>query len=736
MTHLNGSRRKVRAHPKQYVRVRTVNIFIVLLVAVFAITACQKDDCIDDPCAAGCSNCPGDPCDDPCANPAACPGMCDEIKTGFTEDDLKATGEITETSGGYTLKGSLELQTGDNASVVLSNADLEVTINADGTVGNISGKAEIPSPSNHFEFADPVQGAVGMYTGKFINDNMGFDILLKDEINYFVFYIEVALELKVGANNNTEDTKPISIKPPVGGKIVFIADYNDPMFYFSAAQDALGSLSMGYSIRGQLPFVPLQPVEKLVAFDGMSYRGGSFSVFKVIDVEGYTIRNVEFDAGLAEEDPFPLQFNAGFAAGINGAFNLSLPIATFISFGIPMGEASAAVVAEAGTGGAKGVAFLNGLAEPDNSWWPDFVPVKPGGSLRASGYVDQTSLFDLALEGEFNIQLPSTSQGLEGAARVTNEAFTLDGGVTVNDALWQAGITFKKDETELAAQPPEAFMGDIDGIVTEEIDSAFNKVDQKLAELQQATADYELELSLRGLRSALPAVIQKAKETIADAIDAGIASGRKQANDELSKRGLALCGDNIASVVRKVDDPYISALNKLLAAVEDTKDNAQTRIELEAALRNLAALNKIDKTVTVTVTAGNKKTLVVPKCTFTENFTRKVTIKATVLTSEQVAQLNQAADNVQYIQETSDLVIAVQEILDRLPSKDELAQLKGDIQNGTVQIPEIGEAGFVYDHSKKSFSFFLVVAGERKPLAGDNPFDPGALAETIYKLML
>jgi hypothetical protein len=345
-------------------------------------------------------------------------------------------------------------------------------------------------------------------------------------------------------------------------------------------------------------------------------------------------------------------------------------------------------------------------------------------------------LFDLSLEGEFSLQLPTTTQKIEGAARATNEAFTLNGGVSIDEELWQAGITFKKDETELAAQPPESLLNGIDGLVTAEIDSAFNQVDQKLNELEQATADYELELSLRGLRSALPTVIKEAKEIIADAIDAGIASGRKLASDELSKRGLALCGDNISSVVKKVDDPYINALNKLLAAVDESMDNEQTRIELEAALRELASLNRIDKTVTVTITAGNKKTLIIPKCTFTENFTKKVKIKATVLTSEQVAQINQAADNVKYIQETSDRMFAVQEILDRLPSQDDLAQLKEDIQNGTKQIPEIGGAGFVYNHSKKSFTFFLEVAGERKPLSGDNPFDLKAITETIYQLLL
>lgn len=113
------------------------------------------------------------------------------------------------------------------------------------------------------------------------------------------------------------------------------------------------------------------------------------------------IQGSSFNVELVEENPFPLNFTAGYGAGVNGEFELSLPVNNWITFGIPLGEASAAITAEAGTEGAKAQAFLNGLAKQDNSWWPEFIPVKPGGQICTSGYVQQEGQFDLELSGAF-----------------------------------------------------------------------------------------------------------------------------------------------------------------------------------------------------------------------------------------------------------------------------------------------------------------------------------------------
>ena len=723
---------------------KSIKSILLILVLLISLQSCDKSDCKDDPCSEGCGECPDICVNDPCGNPIECTGLCPIIDDGtLSKNDLKGEGNVVETDDGMSVDGKLTITTPNEKEVVLEDAEITVEYNEDGSIKKMEGSANVPSSTDYMEFTDPVQADLGYYTGKWLNENWDLDILLVDERFYLAFKIAVALELKVGANSDPNASKPLSIKPPVGGHILYIFDYTDPFYYYSAAQDVLGSMSFGESYEGNIPYEPIQPVDEIVTFDGKSVRGGTFPIFKVIEASGVMIQGNDFNIELVEENPFPVSFKAGYAAGVNGEFELSLPISSWITFAIPLGEASAAITAEAGTSGIKAQAFLNGLAKPDNSWWPEFIPVKPGGQIRTSGYVQQAGEFDLELSGAFNLELPSNTYEVEGIMGANNEAFSMAGSVLASGMKWEAGAEFKKDETEFKAKPPQELLDDINALVDANVDSALLKAETALADLEKATADYELELSLRGLRSAIPAIVSEAKKRIADEMAAGIASGRSQANSELSKRGLALCSDNIASKVNAIDDPYIKALDRLNNAAKASNDNESTRKEIEGALRDLAKLNRINTSITVTITAGNKVvkdpvfgTTITPKCTIKSSFTKTVKIDVEVLTSEQVALLNTAADNVKYIAETSDIKIAAEEIWERIPAKEIMEKLKDDIASGTKVIPSIEEVGFINHHDKNTFSYYWVANGERTDLEDINIFDPDSIAEAIINSLL
>ena len=719
-------------------RPNSINPFIfIVFILLLGLQACNKKNCDDD------GSCP-DICEtDPCGNPTVCPGQCPVIEDGtLSKSKLKGEGNVVETDDGMSVDGKLTITTPNNEEVVLEDAKITVKYNDDGTVKSMEGTASVPSPTNYMEFTDPVQADLGYYSGKYLNENWNLDILLVDDRFYLAFKIALTLELKVGTKSDPEATKPLSIKPPVGGHILYIFDYTDPFYFYSAAQDLLGSMCFGESGEGNIPYVPIQPVDEIVSFDGKSVRCGTFPIFKVIEASGTLIQGTDFNVELVEENPFPLSFSAGYAAGINGEFNLSLPISSWINFEIPLGEASAAITVEGGTNGIKTQAFLNGLAKPDNSWWPDFIPVKPGGQIRTSGYVQQAGQFDLELSGKFNLELPSKTYAVEGIMGADNEAFTLAGSVLANNLTWAAGAEFRKDETEFKAKPPQELLDNINSLVNANIDSAFDKAETALADLEKATADYELELSLRGFRSAIPTIVSEAKKRIADEIAAGIKSGRDQANSILSSKGLALCSDNISSVVKKLDDPYIKALDRLNNAAKSSNDNATTRSEIEGALRDLAKLNRLKKSVTVTITAGNKKVNNpspipdVPACTVKDDFKRTISIDVEVLTSEQVVLLNTAADNVKYIAETSDIKIAAQEIFDRIPAKEIMAKLKDDIQSGVKTIPSIEEVGFINHNAKGTYSYYWIVDGKKSELSDIDIFNPDSIAEAIIDDLL
>ncbi|MFD2099264.1 hypothetical protein [Flagellimonas iocasae] len=721
----------------------------ILLMLVLAIS-CSKGDNIEpiaeDPCKTN-----------PCGNPEQCLDQCDDENptdpSGITEDDLEPEGDITETENGYLVEGSLTMNTDSGEPIVFAEADLDVQFNDDGTLKSMSGTTEIPAPTNYFEFETPVQADIGFFTGKFLNENRDFEIQLVDERSYFVFAISAGLELKLGVNDDPDAHKPLSIEAPVGGHITYIADYTDPMFFFSLGGDALGggdggdnnnggsdgdsshnklsSVSFGASFGSNFMYVPTNPVEgNVVTFQANQVTGGTVSFFKILEASGMYYQNRGFSADLNFDEPMESDFGVNYRSGINGQLDLSLDITSFISFGFPIGSGSAAVVAEASTNdGVVAKAFINGLVDPDLSWWPNFIPLMPDGDLNAYGFVEQTGNFDIGMSGSFEIQMPTGDQSMEGAVRATPEAFTMEGQVVSGDDVWGASAVFTTSETKCIATTPDNFTDGISETVTEQIDAAIATTEQAIQDLQDAEDQYELELSLRGLRAALPGIIDQAQDAIDDAVAAGLASGRSTINSYLSDYDRILCSDNLSGQIDAIVRGHRNALTRLRNAVSETNDNATTRAELEGALRDLASLDRINRTFSVTIIHGHKTFGCGDLWTMTA--TRSVTINETILTSGQKAQLLEAADNVKYIEEADGIRIEAQDIVDQLPTVEELESLKDNVEACVQELTNgIGGAGFVYNHDTEEFTHFVIINGEEKEVGTFNIFSKNELIET------
>lgn len=681
----------------------------------------------------------------------------------ISDNSITPQGVITNTENGYTVDGSLTIATVSSGDVVFDNANLDVQFDDDGTLMSVTGTSEIPAPSNYFEFENPVQADVGFFSGKFLNENRYFEIQLVDDSWYFVFAVSVNLELKLGANNDPAAQKPLTIKAPVGGHITFIADYTDPMFFYSLGGDALGggtsnnsggsgngsngnssssklaSVSFGASYGSNFKYISSNPVNgKTVSFQANQVTGGTVSFFKVLEATGMYYQNRGFDVNANFDEPMESNFGYNYRAGINGKLDFSFDIASFISFGFPIGSGSAAIVAEASTNnGIVAKALINGLVEPDLSWWPSIIPVAPSGNMNAYGFVEQTGNFDIGLSGVFDLETPTGSQSIGGAMRATPEAFTMEGQVTVNDDIWQANATFTKDETKVIATPPVNFTAGISETVSSQIDAAIETTEKAKADLLAANDKYEFELSLRGLRAALPTIIDNANTEITKAVNSAVAAAENQASSIASSNGAAICSTNISSIVNGAVQPYRDALNRLKNAVNDSNDNEQTRAELESALRYLATLDKINKTVTVTISYGNKAVnnpSPIPdinKCSvWSSSTTRNRTISATILTATQVSQLLEAADNVKYIAEADGIKFDAQVILDKLPTIEELNNLKDGVDACISELTDgLQASGFRYNNNTKEFSPFIVVNGEEKTVKAYNIFSGDELVE-------
>ena len=672
--------------------------------------------------------------------------------------NLTTSGTVTDTENGYLVDGTLTMDTQASGTIVFNNANLDVEFDANGNLASVSGTAEIPSSSNYFEFEDPIQADIGFFTGEFLNNNRNFEIQLVDERTYFVFAISVNLELKLGANDNPDAQKPLSISP-LGGSITYIADYTDPMFFFSLGGDALGGgdtndndgnngdnnnnsshqklagVSFGASLQSNLMYIPTNPIPgEDMSFEANQVTGGSVSFFKILSVSGMYFQNRGFDVDANFDEPMASNFGANYRAGINGKLDLELEIASFINFGFPIGSGSAAIVAEASTNnGIVAKAFINGLIEPDLSWWPEFIPIKPGGYLNAYGFVEQTGNFDIGLSGELNLETPTGEQSIGGFMQATPQAFTMGGQVTINDETWEANATFTKDETKVVATPPVSFTDGIAETVTGQIDTAIETTEQAISDLEAANEAYEFELSLRGLRAALPGIINNANSEIDKAVASAVASGESQANSILRQYTAALCSTNISSKVNGIVAPYRNALTRLKNAVNDSNDNTQTRTEIEAALRQLVSLDNINKNVSVKITYGNKafnNPSPIPdikKCSIWSTSTnRNVNVKATVLNTEHKAQLLEAADNVKFISETHGLRFDAQVIVDQLPTVEELENLKDGAEACISELTDgLEKSGFTYYHDSKQFKPFIIVNGEEKEVSDFNIFNAG-----------
>ena len=283
------------------------------------------------------------PCDDPCANPDQCSDKCENPATGLNQDSFVPEGTITETDDGYMLEGKLTIPFDSIGEVVFENADIDISFNDDGTLKDITGNVEVPPLENFFEFAQPLQADIGFFSGKYLNENRNYEIVLKDDRSYFVFSIQANIELKIGANNDPNDTKPLSISPGSAG-IALITDYTDPMFFFSIGGGIAGGdgednnssggdnnggnnggnngnnsndgrllgVSFGGSFGGNIVYEPTNPVDDVVSFGAKTVVGGSASFFKIVEMSGLLYENKGFSIDADLQDPLSSDIGVGY----------------------------------------------------------------------------------------------------------------------------------------------------------------------------------------------------------------------------------------------------------------------------------------------------------------------------------------------------------------------------------------------------------------------------------------
>jgi hypothetical protein len=233
-------------------------------------------------------------------------------------------------------------------------------------------------------------------------------------------------------------------------------------------------------------------------------------------------------------------------------------------------------------------------------------------------------------------------------------------------------------------------MDEIASTVNDEVLPRIDEAEAAWNDVQDATEDYEFELSLRGLREDIPPMIDEGRARLSAGVAQAIAS----------QDGKIWEGD-FRTKIQAADNVYYDQLTQLRNAATNATDNATTRATLERELREMAA-----------------------RKTFTFRYSYSVfgqvvystTVTRTVLSDSQANRLLQAADNVHRIGETSDIKVQMEQIYETVNDRELFEEVRDDLEDGLLRMAAIDELGFVVVHDDGSFGLYAGIAGDRYEL--------------------
>ncbi len=663
------------------------------MLALFAtLTLTLVAACGESPTAPPAGN--GDPDPDPPADTV--PPIEQLPVSNLTRDDLEATGTVVDTEDGFTVDGALTMTTSDTSAVTFTNAELVVRHDEQGRVRSISGKAEIPSPHERIEFEDPVRADVGFFPGKWLNENRDLGITLQEDTDYFVFDFEARLQMNIATGETGEDAvRAVSVQAPVGGRALMVMDFADPMYYVYGQQDLLGNVGTGWSLNQRIPFRPSRSVGAGVvdfgAFDGGAIRKGSFPIFKIIKVTGVSVDNAYTEFHMSTEDPLSSDLRVGYRLGSEGEAELDLGIKDMVGISIPLASSSSGVWAEASVQDVfNGYYYAEGQTSDDRSWWPSFIPVKPANVLAANAYVTSEGAFEVGLSGTYGWEFPDGLHTMGGVFNLNNDAMLLEGRVVSGDIEYAVGGRVTEQETRAYFQPPQQLMDEIASTVNDEVLPRIDEAEAAWNDVQEATQDYEFELSLRGLREDIPPMIDEGRAQLS----AGVASAIAQQDGKAWE-------SDFRSKITAADNVYHDQLTQLRNAATNATDNATTRAVLERELREMAARKIFSFTYRYQVFGVT---------VYSTTVTRRI------LSDTQANRLLQAADNVHRIGETSDIKVQMEQVYETVNERELFEDVRDDLENGVLRMAAIDEMGFVVVHDEGSFGLYAGIAGEHYEL--------------------
>jgi hypothetical protein len=644
---------------------------------------------------------------------------------------------------GYVNDGILEVDFG-NRMQRFENSVLELEFDSEGNLLDISGETDVPvNLAENVTLANTTRARVGLLTGAEINSDPNFGITLKDEFEYFAFYISTSTELTIGDPNDPSITESLTLDLPLSGEIVFISDPYDPFFYRYASVPFVGEFGRGDSFNGFIPFIPQEDFDELDSFEGNILEKGSFGIgFKVFDffnIEGSRVirlPNVIDDIDWLN----PLDSAIEFKAGINGEASFSFAILSVGIFDFSLATASTTL----DVGFDRQHAAMQTTIAPDVSWQPDWFPILPTTEIVGNWSIDGSGEFSGLLSGSYDSQIPPAQ--LSGLMEVSNTGAMFSAEIPDPEFPLSLSLVFENNTTTALIDTPTV---DINPLINSAVDQGFDRavaeVEQALAEAEAAFGNYQIAFSLDGLRSQLPNIAdqvigilngipQTAYDETYDAVLAGFR------NTCRTYASVTFCGDDFVDEVaraqsaartarNKANDeiaPYLARLNTLKDRASNVEDGPAFRSALKVIL-----LEAIDNRLfSFSYTFSQTVIIDFVVTSYSVTVSRTYSNTFTIINSANTALLQTAADNVDDIDPAYTFYLDTQAIFDSLPTEEAIAQARQEVENNVVQLPTFSGAGYTVTGSV--LTPFVILDGDEVPIGdGVNPLDPASLLGAI-----
>lgn len=625
-------------------------------------------------------------------------------------------GDVIPMTDGYESVGDLVVATNEFEQE-FRNATLTLIFDENDELDLLNGDTDLPLQlSENVAVNGNVRAVVETLTGREINEDTDFGIQLMDDTKYFVFYIGTAFDITITDRSDPTQQETITLGTPATGEILMIADPTDTFLYDYSSTPLVGSRGTGSSDNGLIPFVPALSFAALDSFTGHQLENGSIGLgFKYVDffeVSGTGVFKNSTYADINFDDVFASDFE--YRGGLNGDLDFALSVVGFGLFSFDLAEVSATL--DVGFDRQQLAMALN--IEPDQALFPDAYNIGPSAAATGSGYLNGDGEYGIYLDATWGSELPEASIG--GLLSVENDLVALTGTVDEGGQSLSVSLEFADNQTTGRVEFPESFSASINNTVSAALDRRTAEVEQLIEDLEQATQDYEFEVSLRGLRESLPAMMDAAITTLNGIPGAARSQARSSAlsymrNTCISVLFGSVCLDDVADENAIANNAGNAAYNRSASAIVSPKA-AMTELKRRAQEADDEALRQALKAALDAAYANRRVTISASYAhTFGSPINKRYTVynrtwTETVLSNSNAAAINTASQNVYRIQETSDIVISTQEILDRIPTTEVIESVKAEVEDGTADMPSVDGLG--YTASNDQYTAFVTIDGQ------------------------